>query len=492
MSSNFYAVCDFGEDVGRVMLGTLHKDQLVVTETRRFQNVPLQDKEGVQWNIPQLYRETLDGLREIASHDEPLDSVSCSSSVADYMLFAPDGSLMTPTYHHRDARTQEGAKEVFAKVPWETVYGETGVQRLPGNTLLQLGAEKSKRLKKAGQIMPVADGFNFLLAGVPRVEMSLASLTQLYNPITHNWSEVLINALELPQKLFPQLVPAGTKLGDLKPDIAKETKLEDTRIVTACSHEIAAALVGLPIEEADNWAFLRTGASAVMGTELSAPIISDVSREWNYNNETGYGGSVAFYKHTVGMWILDECRRFWSEKDRDLGMDMLMHLAISAPPFESLINLSDPRFLEPGDMPLKIVAYCKETNQQLPRKPGPAVRCILESLALLYRKTLCELEFLTNRHFKQIYLFGSQSNDLLNHFIANALQIPVVLVPSDVSVIGNMMVQALALGHIKLLDQARDIVKNSFKTETIIPHAAVWDAAYDRFAQLVAAPAPQA
>ncbi len=487
MSSKFYAVCDLGEEVGRVMLGTLHQDKLVMSEPRRFQNLPIQEKDSFHWNIPHLYREILDGLREIGSHDEPLDSISCNSSVADYMLFAADGSLMTPTYHHSDPRTEEGAKEIFARVPWETVYSETGVQRMPGNTLLQLGVEKSRRLKKASQLMPLGDGFNFLLSGVPRVEMSLASLTQLYNPVTKNWSERLLTELEFPAKLFPQLVEAGTKLGDLRPEIAKETKLEDTRIVTSCSQEIAAALVGLPTEEADNWAFLRSGASAVMGTELSEPVINDVSREWNYSNETGYGGSVCFYKHTIGLWILDECRRFWKQKDRELDVDMLMHLAISASPFECIINLADPRFLTPGDMPLKVQAYCKETGQEVPRKPGPIARCVLESLALLYRKTLCELEYLTSRQFKQLYVFGGPTNDLLNHFVANALQIPVVLVPSNVSAIGNVIVQAVALGHVKLLDQAREIVRNSFKTETITPHAVAWDAAYDRFAQLLAA-----
>ena len=480
-------VCDLGEEIGRVMTGTLHENKLVMTETRRFPNTLVKEKDSLQWNIPQIYREVLDGLREIGAHEEPVHSISCSSSAVDYMLFDADGSLITPTFHHRDPRSEKGIKEVFAKIPWETIYSETGVQNLRGNVLFQLGVEKSRRLKKAAHLMPLADGFNYLLAGVPNVEMSAASVTQLFSPGAKTWSQSILNALDLPTKLFPQIVTAGTKLGSLRPEVAKETKLEDAKVVASCSHDLAASLVGLPIEGADHWAFLKSGPSAILGTELDQPIINDASREWNFTNETGYGASVGFYKHTMGLWILDECRRFWQDKERGLDNDVLLHLAVSAPPFESLLNLSDPRFLEPGDMPLKIQAYCKETDQTVPRKPGPVVRCVLESLALLYRQTLSELEYLTGRKYTRLYVFGTSTNTLLNHFTANAMQIPVVIVPYDTAVVGNMMVQALALGHVKLFDQARDIVLNSLKTETIAPHATAWDEASDRLAELVAA-----
>jgi sugar (pentulose or hexulose) kinase len=264
-------------------------------------------------------------------------------------------------------------------------------------------------------------------------------------------------------------------------------KLEDARVVAACSHDLAASVVGLPIEGAENWAFLRSGPSAIMGTELDQPVINDASREWNFTNEAGYGGTFNFYKHVMGLSILEECRKFWKEKDRELDADVLLHLAISAPPFESLINLADPRFREPGDMPLKIQAYCRETNQTIVKKPGPTARCVLESLALHYRQTLCEMEYLTGRKFSRLYLFGSATNSLLNHFTSNAMQIPVVLVPYDTAAVGNMVVQAMALGHVKLFDQARDIVKNSNKADTIVPHPTEWDAASNRLAELATA-----
>lgn len=482
--NRFYVACDLGAETGRVMLGTLHKDKLTLSEVRRFQNTPIEERNSLQWNIPQLYQEILTALREISVYEEPIDSVSCNSWDSDYLLFSPDDSLICPTYHRNDSRTEAGMAEILSKVPWETVYEETGVHKMPGNTLFQLGAEKSRRLKRS-RLMPIADGFNFLLSGVPRIEMSLASATQLYNPVTRAWSDPLFKALRLPPELFPAVVPAGTKLGVLRPEILKETRLEEAQVVASCSHELAATLAGLPVSRGENWVFLRSGGWALMGTELIGPIINEAARESNFTNQMGYGGSVHFYKQVVGLRILEECKQFWKEKDRELDDDVLTHLAIAAPPFESLIDPADPRFLTPGDMPLKIQAFCKETDQPVPRKPGPILRCVLESMALLYRKTLRQMETLTGRRFTRLFLLNGSSHNLLHHFIANALQIPLVVASPDTTGIGNVIVQSLALGHIGSLDEARELVRQSFKTETITPYAAVWNSAYDKLEELV-------
>jgi len=484
---NFYVACDLGAETGRVSLGSLHKGKLSLFEIRRFANEPIQQKNSLQWNIPQLYQELIDGLRSIGAHEEPVDSISCNGWASDYLLFEADGTLITPTFHHADPRGRSAMEEVFAKIPWETVYDETGVQKLPANTLFQLNAEKSKRLHRNHRLMPVADGFNFLLGGVPGIEMSSASVTQLFNPVTKDWSEPLLRALQLPPEMLPRVVPAGTRLGKLRPEICRATGLDDPQVVTSCSHELAAALAGLPIAHGENCAYLQTAAWSMMGTQLLGPIINDISRDWNYTHEIGYGGAVHFSKYLPGLWVLDECRRFWKEQDREIDSDLLMHLATSSEPFESLVNLSDAQFQTPGDMPLKIQAFCKETGQAVPRKPGPVARCVLESLALLYRRTLWEIECVTGRQFDRLFLLGASGNSLLNHFTANALQIPVTIVPSNITSIGNVVVQALAMGHIKSLAEAREIVGNSFRMETIMPHAAAWEAAYHRLAALATA-----
>ena len=481
-----YVACDLGAEAGRVWLGTLQDGQLTMSEVRRFENLPVGDKDSVHWNIPQLYHEMVDGLRGIGSYEEPIDSVSCNSWGADYLLFQPDGALITPTYHCSDPRTKSATKKVFSKVPWETVYEETGVQQGPANTLFQLVVEKSNRLSRAGHLMPVADGFNYLLAGVPRTELSLASTTQLYNPVAKAWSERLLKALKLPQNLFPQLISAGTELGPLRPELVQETGLEEARVITSCSHGVAAALAGLPLVEGEHWAYLHLGHSSVIGTELAIPVINEETRRLNFTNSIGYGGNALFHKPTVGLWVLDECRRFWQDKDRALDGDLLVHLAGAAAPFASMINPEDPQFATPGDMPLKIQAYCKATNQTIPRKPGAIFRCILESLAMLHRSKIREIERLTGQPVQRLFILGDASNSLLIHFTAGALEVPVTVAPADSTAIGNVLVQALTLKHISSLDRARAIVRTSFKTEVIVPRPTAWNFAYENFLKLCA------
>lgn len=481
-----YVACDFGARTSRVLLGTLNNAKLTVSELRRFKTPVINEKKSLQWNLPELYRETLLALVEIGQQEVSVAGISCSSWGADYMLFDPDGTLLTPVFHHADSRTVEGIKAVFAKISPETIYAETGVQSRSGNTLFQVGAENSRRLNRGNRLLPFADGFNHLLGGDPCAELTSASATQLFNPATRTWSNRLVSGLELPMELLPNLVSPGTKLGRLRPDLAKQTGLEDATVIATCSNELSAALAGLPLGHGKDWAYLRVGEESLIGTEVSAPLISKLTRELGYSNESGLGGTTNFYKRTAGLWLLEECRRFWVGQDRELSDDVLLHLATTSPAFECLINLADPRFAEPGDMPLKIQAYCRETGQEIPRKPGPIIRCVLESLALEYRKAFQELELLTGSKFTRLYLFGGAENGLLNHFVVNALQVPVILASPDAAPMGNVLVQALALRHLPSLGEAREILRNSLKTQAIIPHPASWDAAATRMLDLVA------
>jgi len=479
--TTYYIACDLGAESGRVMEGTLNNGKLTMSELHRFPNNPIQDKDSLSWDIPQLFQETLVGLRKVAQREDPIAGVSCDSWGVDYMLFGSDGSLIAPTYHYRDPRSGQGMKDVLAKVSWETIYAETGIQKMPMNTLFQLGAEKSKRFGKAHHLLSVADGFNFLLSGAAKFEVSMASTTQLYNPTAKKWSDRLTQAVRLPPKLLPELVESGTVLGPLRADVAKQTGLEDNvQVVASLSHDTGAAVAALPTT-GQNWAFLSSGTWSLMGVELPEPIINDTARELNFTNEIGYGNSVRLLKNISGLWVVQECRRYWAEREQDLDYEVMTHLAGSAPPFESLINLTDPRFLTPGDMPVKVQNYCKETGQTVPRKPGPILRCVFESLALLYRKTLQEIEQVTGRKIERLYIVGGGTkNSLLNHFTANALQLPVFLGPSEATSIGNVLVQAMALGHLSSLEEARKVVRDSFTSETIQPYAAAWNSAYER------------
>lgn len=482
---NFYVACELGAERSRVLMGNLRQGRLTITEAHHFQNPPLEENTSRTWNIPEMYREILVGLREIGNYEEIINSVSCHSWGGDFMVFDPDGSLGTPVCRPTESKLAAGMEELFNKVPWETVYGETGVIRQPRDTLFQLTTEKSRQLKHAGLLLPLADGFNHILSGVPRTEMSLAGTTQLFNPQTGTWSERLLAAAKLPAKMLPRLVPPGVSLGILRATIAKEARLDNAQVIAACSHELMATLAGLPVVANENWAFIRHGDWALMGTEIAEPIVNNAARELHFSNQIGVGGSTAFHKRIMGFWILEECERFWKTQDREIDRNVLIHFAGSSQPFESLVDLTDPRFQTPGDMPLKIQEFCRETNQTIPRKPGQITRCILESLAFLHRKTLCEIEAMTGRKISRVFVLDGQQNSVLNHFTANALQLPVVVVPSGSGAAGSLITQAMAQGHVTTLAEARDILSRSIKTKTIAPHTQAWDDAYARLTDLV-------
>jgi rhamnulokinase len=482
---NYYVACDFGAESGRMMVGELYRGKLAMSELHRFANTPTREKDSLYWDIPQLFQELMVGVQKISTRGDPIAGISCDSWGVDYLLFGEDGSLLTPTFHYRDRRGEAGMKLFLDQVPWETIYGMTGIQKMPLNTLFQLAAENPKRLRQAHFLLPVADGFNYLLSNVAKCEVSMASTTQLYNPVQRAWSQPLIAALRLPSQLLPPVVPSGTVLGPLRSDLAQQPGFEETKVIASCSHDTGAAVAALPTS-GENWAFLSSGTWSLMGVEVREPLINETSRELNFTNEIGHGHSVRLLKNIVGLWIVQECRRHWAEREQELDYEVMTHLAGAVTPFQSLINPADPRFLTSGDMPQKVAAFCKETNQPVPRKPGEVIRCVLESLALYYRKTLREIERVTGRKIEKLYVVGGGTkNTLLNHFTANALQIPLIIGPSEATSVGNILVQAIALGHLKSLEEARRVVQESFSCEIIQPHAAAWDAAYARMVQFL-------
>jgi rhamnulokinase len=478
--ANYYIACDFGAESGRVMLGELERGRLMLHEVHRFPNLPVKDGASLCWDIPRLFQELVVGLQKAVQRDDPISGVSCDSWGVDYMLFEGDGSLITPTYHYRDPRTEAGMQTVLSRVPWEAIYAETGIQKMPLNTLFQLGAETPKRLKRARHLLPIGDAFNYLLSGVVKTEVSSASTTQLYNPVRRGWSDLLANAVRVPTSLLPPIVPSGTVLGPMRADLAAQTGLGSAKVIASCSHDTGAAVAAVPAE-GEHWAFLSSGTWSLMGVELPQPLINPMARDLNFTNEIGVGHSVRLLKNIVGLWMVQECRRYWAERQQEMDYEVLTHLAASSEPFAALINPADPRFVTPGAMPEKIAAFCQETHQPIPRKPGQFIRCVLESLALFYRRTLRAMERLTGQTFDRLHVVGGGAkNTLLNHFTANALQLPLIVGPTEATAAGNVLLQAMALGHIKTLAEAREVVRQSFPLDTVRPQPVSWERAVER------------
>lgn len=491
MDAQRYIACDLGAESGRVMLGTLGGGRLSLEEIHRFPNGSVAICGSLRWDVLGLFDELRTGLRKVAARGPAgllAASLSCDSWGVDYVLLRGDEPMLTLPYQYRDSRTDGGLEMAFAVVPADEVFAETGIQFMPINTLYQLRTDLEQRpaiLAAADLFLNIGDYFNFLFSGVRKGEESLASTTQLYNPRQRRWSQKLIRAFGFPERIFPEIVPSGTVLGPLIPAVAAETGLRGVQVVAGCSHDTGAAVAAVPAE-GEGWAYLSSGTWSLLGIECPAPVINAKSREYNFTNEIGYGGSIRFLKNIVGLWIVQECRRAWAKEGREYSYDQLTQAAETALPLKALIDPTDSCFVKPDNMPGKIEDYCRRSGQRVPATVGEFVRCVLESLALQYREVLDRLEEVTDGRLTTLHIVGGGSkNHLLNRLSADATGRTVIAGPIECTAIGNLLIQALAHGHLSSLASGRRVVRDSFPIVRYEPQeASVWERAYEQFKTL--------
>jgi len=465
MSIEHFVACDLGAESGRVILASLSSGKLQLEEVHRFPNGPVRILGTLRWDVLRIFDELKHGLTRIGRRGIRPRSLSVDSWGVDYVWLRPGTPHLSAPFHYRDARNDAAFERVVGRLGRETIFNETGVQFMALNTLYQLAADREADpglLDAAQGFLNIGDYFNYLFSGVARAEQSLASTTQLYDPRTHRWSDKLRDALDLPARLFPEIVPSGTVLGPLLPDLVAETGLEGCRVVATCSHDTGAAVAAVPTQTGARSAYLSSGTWSLLGVELDAPCIDPAVLAAGFTNEVGHGGSIRFLKNIVGLWILQECRR-WEGTDGSLTYDDLTRIASQASAFRSLINPNAARFLKPGGMPEKIAAYCRETGQPEPRNRADTVRCVLDSLAMLYADSLDEIERLTRRTIRTLHIVGGGSrNLLLNQITADATGRTVLAGPAEATAIGNALLQAVAAGSIPSIDALRATVRDSF------------------------------
>jgi rhamnulokinase len=489
-----YLAIDLGAESGRVMLGTLADGLLALEELHRFANRAVAVNGSRRWDFLHLYAEIIEGLRKAGSLGVPIRSVSTDSWGVDYAFMKGREPFLSTPYQYRDERT-DGAYERMGDVTREEIYAATGIQFMTLNTICQLHTDLLERPEIIGfadKFLLIADLVNHLLGGEAVAEESLASTTQLYDPASHDWALGLISRLGLPSGIFPRIVPSGAPLGTLTPELQSETGLGAIAITATCSHDTGAAVAAVPASEECGWAYLSSGTWSLLGVESTVPVLTEEARALNFTNEVGHGGTIRLLKNVAGLWILQECMRFWRETNQEQNYGDLVLLAESSEPLASLINPSDSRFLRSGGnassggMPARIAEYCRETGQSVPETPGAIARCILESLSLLYRRTLGELEQLTGKKINRLHIVGGGTrNELLNRSTANATGLRVITGPVEATAVGNILIQALAAGDVSSLADARKIVESSFPQGVYEPtDAPVWEAAFAKFSQL--------
>jgi rhamnulokinase len=475
------------------MLGRWDGECFALDELHRFWNGPLEQGGHMYWDARRLWQEIQAGLAAYtASHHAPLAGIGIDTWAVDYGLLDAHGNLLGNPYHYRDQRTVGLPALVDAQIPPEELYGRTGIQRLPLNTLYQLAAAAQSRdpqLAAAETLLLMPDLFHFWLTGERGAEYTNATTTMFLDARERRWAADLLDRLAIPSRVLPPLVEPGSVIGPLLPAVGNTVGLRyHVPVIAVGTHDTASAVAAIPgLDEGS--AYISSGTWSLVGVELAQPLLSAEARRFNVTNEGGVAGSIRCLKNVAGLWLVQECQRLWQEAGLAYSWAELVALAEAAPPLRSLVDPDATEFTAPADMPAALSAYCRRTGQPEPAGVGELVRCCLESLALKYRHVIEGLERLTGRIITTVRVVGGGSqNSLLCQLTADACGRTVIAGPAEGTALGNILVQAIATGHLPDLATGRQALAASVQQASFAPRpSADWDEASRRMAQLMQA-----
>jgi len=491
-----FIALDIGASSGRTIVGILENKILKLDEIYRFQNRGIQIDNSLCWDISKIYSNILIGLQNYVEKYGPnVDGIGIDTWGVDFVLLDKNDEMIGNAYHYRDLRTQGVLEKIFKVIPREKIFSETGIQFMDLNSLVQLYSmvlNEPQKLSIADSFLMVPDYLNFLLSGKKSTEYSIATTSQIFNSNQNEWAHYLIKKLGFQSKWFQKIVPTGSILGSIKDNIAKEVGLDkDTKIIAPACHDTGSAVAAVPVDmekySSGEWAYLSSGTWSLLGVELNKPLINKKVLKYNFTNEGGLNNSIRFLQNVTGMWIIQECKRIWENEGKEFTWEEIVFEANKAPKFQHIIDPNNPMFLNPKDMLVVIQKFCKDHNQQKPESVGEISRAIFESLAFKYKEVVEVLEELTRKEVKILHIIGGgASNNLLNQFTANALDIPIKVGPIEATTIGNILIQAYATGEINDINELRTTVHNSFEIQTFIPqNTKEWDINYKRYKKIL-------
>jgi rhamnulokinase len=467
---------DLGAESGRVMAVHFDGSHLELEELHRFSNTPVTDNGTIVWNISRLWNNILMGIKK--GKDLNPVSIGVDTWGVDFALLDKQDKLISNPVHYRDKRTKNMMENVFKRVSRDSIFDQTGVQFLPFNTIYQLASmleNDTEKLDSAHTFLTIPDLFNYWLTGKKYCEFTNVTTTQLFNPRTKVWAYELMDSLNIPRHIFPEVIQPGTHLGYFR----------GVPVIASASHDTGSAVAAVPAH-GENFAYISSGTWSLVGVEMNEPLINHQALQSNITNEGGVNNTFRLLKNVMGLWIVQQCRKTWKKNGDNKTYAELTALAGKASPFKALINPNDIRFLAPGNHPEFVQDFCRETNQDVPQSCAEIIRCTLESLACAYREVIENIESLTLKKIEKIHIVGGGSqNSLLNQMTADVCGLPVVAGPVEATVIGNALIQFISLGKIKDLDQGRHLVGNLKEIKEYQPdYNSSWGETYLKFKTL--------
>lgn len=492
-----YLAIDLGAESGRGMLGTLSDGQIELSEIHRFKTGPVrlptrypsanQKPKGTDcsliWDFLRFWEEIKSCLHQARKQGQ-ITSMGVDTWGVDFALLDKFGALIGFPYHYRDGRTDGMLDEAFDRLSRKRIYEITGIQFMQLNTLFQLLAmqiNQDPALQIAETLLMVPDLINYWLTGRAVSEFTEATTSQILNTKEGNWSQEIIQAMGFPQHIFPDIIKPGTRLGSLRQTLAGELGF-DTTVVVPPTHDTGSAVAAIPAESED-YIWISSGTWSIIGMNVPQPIINEQSYSGNFTNEGGVSGTFRFSKNVTGLWIVQQCREQWKKEEQEYSYTELTQMAQNAPHLQAFIDPDYSKFLQMGNMVEKIQDYCRITDQPSPTTKGEIIRTALQGLALRYRFVIEQLEKISGKHANEIHIVGGGTkNQLLNQFTADALNRKVITGPIEAAAIGNIIVQAMAMGDVASWLEGVEVIKNSFDIQTYHPgDRSGWDQAYVNF-----------
>lgn len=459
---------DFGASSGRAMAATVENGKIKMEEIHRFSNDPVQVGETFYWDVCRLYHEIKQSLMKAGA----VDSVGIDTWGVDFGLLDESGRLMGNPRHYRDTAYAKVAPGFFKKIPEEEVYKTAGVPYIPFNTLYQLYTLQQQQpwlLKNAKTLLMMPDLFGYFLTGNKNADFSNASTTSMLNVNTKKWDKNLVEAVGIDPAILPEIHYSGRVLGTITPALQEELMIPETKVITVGSHDTASAVLAVPAAEGEETAFISCGTWSLLGCEMDTPITNDVACKARLSNEGGAYGNVRFLRNIMGLWLIQETKRFYKKQGKDYSFEDLKNMALEST-IPSVIDVDDERLSPPGDMPARVRAICKETNQPVPQTDGDVLRVIYYSLAAKYKEAVAHLANVTGKKFTALRMVGGGIQDtLLCQLSANATGLPVYAGPVEATVLGNIAVQLITLGAVRDVQEARKLIAASFPVKTYLP-----------------------
>jgi len=486
MNKRYFLAFDLGASSGRAILGTLTNNKLELTEIHRFVNQMQLINGHYFWNIFSLFNELKTGLKKcVKEHGIQPESIGIDTWGVDFVHLNKEGLIISLPFAYRDSRTNTSMDDLFQIIQQEEVYAQTGIQFMQFNSLFQLFSmvkDKSSLMEITDSILFMPDALNYLFSGIKKSEFSIASTSQMIVPGTCGWNYDLIEKAGIPKYIFQEIILPGTILGNITSEVAVETGSKSIPVIAVAGHDTASAIVSVP-GSLNNFAYISSGTWSLMGIESRTPHISEQTRQLNFTNEGGVDGTTRFLKNIMGMWLIQEVQRIWEEEGMKYTWTAMVELARRSEPFQFMINPDDPMFLNPRDMTQAIRDFCYQTAQGTPTNHGEVIRCIYDSLALKYRFTLEQIRDVSDQSIDVIHIIGGGANNhFLNQLTADATGLNVVAGPTEATAIGNIMIQAKALGYVGSLAEIRQIVADSSELVQFVPSGELnWDEAYNRY-----------